>query len=137
MFRAIFIASAMGLSAGPALAIGLDIQFDPRLEVNAIDSTRFEIIEARGAGPADFWCAAGRYAYRTLGKTRGRVYIDTGRGPAVTAPGRKGVIFTIADPETPVQSYSLSITKPGFGLLIGAAIQYCRNYLIELEDLNP
>ena len=138
-FRTIASGAALtlGLTCGAQAAIGLNANWDPRLEVNRVSDTQFEVIEARGAGPADFWCAAGRYAVDTLGRTRGRIYVDTGWGAAQTRAGRRGVIFTTAAPAERVQKYSLSVDTPGFGLLIGAAVQYCRDYIIELEDISP
>lgn len=122
------------LGAASASLAQVDIYWDPRLPVNAVSSTEFEVIEARGAGPADFWCAAGRYAEDVLGQTRGRIYVQRGWGDAITAPGRKGVVFTTTPPAERVSSYALTVKTPGFGLFVTAAQQYCRNYIIELED---
>ena len=105
--------------------------YDPGLQVNPISATQFEVIEARGAGAQDIWCAAARYTELQLGITRGRLYVEVPRGPARTAPGRKGVVFTTREVPGARTSTSVSVRQAGLNLPIFHALQFCRNYIWE------
>jgi len=104
------------------------------LNVNPVSASRFEVIEANGEGPRGMFCAAASYAERRLGVRGGRVYVFSARGPSKTVPGRKGVVFTV-DPSdvTPVSGYSVSLKQVGYGLPVGHARQFCKDY-IESDD---
>lgn len=135
MLRALAISIALSFCAAQASAeIWLSLYRGLNLDVNRVSATRFEVIERRGAGAADIWCAAALFAEQTLGQTRGRIYVDTPRGPAQTAPGRKGVIFTTQAPANASTSVSVSVRQAGQGLRIAHAIQFCRNHIIEPGD---
>lgn len=114
--------------------IGFNLGFAPRLEVNPVSATQFEVIESDSAGAQDIWCAAARYAEETLGISRGRLYVARARGPAETVPGRKGVIFTTQPTEDAFTSVSVSVREPGMNLPIFHALQFCRNHILERED---
>ncbi|THH35686.1 hypothetical protein E4Z66_11385 [Aliishimia ponticola] len=131
-FSALILAAAVS-SAGPAHAVW-SAESDPHLPVNRVTATTFEVIEKRGAGAQDIWCAAARFAEDVLGKQRGRLYVAKARGPAQTAPGAKGVLFTIDTPANASKSYSVSVNVEGQGLLLAHARQFCWNYVLELED---
>ena len=110
-----------------------------RLQVVAINASEFEVIEARGEGARGMWCAAADYVTRTQGHRAGqRLYVKTPRGPSVTVQGRKGAIFTTDAsrlPNGPKQSVSVSVKIAGLGLPVNHAIQFCKDYQIELEDI--
>jgi hypothetical protein len=120
--------------ASAAQTIGWRHDADPRLTVNPISATEFEVIEARGAGAQDIWCAAAYYAEYTLGRDRGRLYVSVPRGPAQTAPGRTGVTFTLREIAEPRTGVSVTVRREGENLPIFHALQFCRNYTIELDD---
>lgn len=130
--------TAMSLSgavcAGSALA-AQSVVFRLNLDVNPVSATSFEVIEARGAGAMDIWCAAATYAEDTL-RIPGnkRLYIEKARGPAVTASGRKGVVFTTIGEGRDNKTYSVSVKQVGYSLPIHHAKQFCLNYIIEQED---
>ena len=107
---------------------------DPGLTVNVLSATSVEVIEARGAGPQDMWCAAARYVDGVLGIQRGRLYVSVPRGPATTVPGRTGVTFTTEPTPNAFTSVSVSVDQAGMNLPIFHALQFCRNYILELED---
>ena len=66
-----------------------------RLTINPLSATDFEVIETMTMGAAEFWCAAASFnELRRGGSDRIDLYVKTPRGPAVTQPGRKGVVFT-------------------------------------------
>ncbi|MGB3247398.1 MAG: hypothetical protein WBB25_22925 [Sulfitobacter sp.] len=107
------------------------------LYVVPLNSTDFEVIESRGKGPRGIWCAAADYADRFLHKAKGnRIYVKTARGPSMSGVGRTGVVFTI-DPRNlnTSTSYSLSVRQAGLGLPVDHAIQFCRDEIIEREDV--
>ena len=105
------------------------------LSVNPVSATSFEVIEARGAGAMDMWCAAASYAEDTLG-VRGnkRLYVESPRGPSVTAQGRKGVVFTTNGAGGGQQAVSVSVRRAGDSLPIHHARQFCLNHIIEPAD---
>lgn len=104
------------------------------LYVNPVSATSFEVIQARGEGPRGLFCAAGSYAERQLGVSRGRVYVLIPSGPSKTMPGRKAVTFTVnPDLVTPVTGYSIAVDTPGYGLPAFHARQFCKDY-IEKDD---
>ncbi len=123
------------LLSWPGLVGANTLFFKPDLPVNRVSNTQFEVIEARGEGPNGIWCAAADYAARQLGKTSGRLYIAVPRGPSVTMPGRTGIIFStqpIAD--VPGRATN-SIREVGANLRVAHALQFCRDYIIELDDI--
>jgi len=117
----------MSLASTPGFAQAL-FYGQLTMPVNAVSGTKFEVIQTDGIGPLEIWCAAGYYASKRLGKTRGRVFIDRPLGAALTAPGRKGVVFTINAPAQAESSgrTSLTIEDPGASLLINHALQFCK-----------
>jgi hypothetical protein len=123
-----------GLVAAQAINVGLSIGFAPRLQVNPISATRFEVIESHGAGAQDIWCAAARYTEDALGKTRGRLYVARARGPAQTAPGQTGVVFSTEPVPDAFTSVSVSVRAEGMNLPIFHARQFCRNHILEQDD---
>lgn len=122
-----FFAIAL-LAFAPFAASAQGFYFDPGLKVNPVSGTEFEVIEARGEGARGIWCAAARYAVYTLGQDRGRLYIDTPRGPSVTQRSGKGVVFTTRPPANPTQSVSVTVRTAGVGLPVIHALQFCRDY---------
>ncbi|MEM7522121.1 MAG: hypothetical protein AAF307_13955 [Pseudomonadota bacterium] len=110
-----------------------------KLQVVPLNGGAFEVIEARGEGARGIWCAAADYVLARSGGGNGkRLYVKDPRGPAVTAPGRKGVTFTTnpaALGSAPTQSLSITVNTPGVGLPVNHAVQFCRDYQIELDDI--
>ncbi len=110
-----------------------------QLNVIPLGGSSFEVIESRGQGPSGIWCAAASYAQDRLGLTNStRMYIKTPRGPSISGAGRTGVVFTTDPndlPSPPRKSYSISVDQQSIGLTIGHSIQYCQDYIIELNDL--
>ncbi|NOR30912.1 MAG: hypothetical protein GQ539_07440 [Sulfitobacter sp.] len=109
------------------------------LNVIPLGGSSFEVIEARGEGPSGIWCAAASYAQDRVGLSNTtRLYIKTPRGPSISGAGRTGVVFTSDPndlPSPPIKSYSISVDQQSIGLTIGHSIQYCQDYIIELNDL--
>jgi hypothetical protein len=109
-----------------------------RLLVVPLSANTFEVIEARGEGPRGMWCAAADFAQRYGTPRQQRLYVKTPRGPSVSGAGRTGVTFTtdassLGVPEQ--QSVSVSVRIAGLGLPVNHALQFCKDYQIELEDI--
>ncbi len=121
-------------AAATGQAIGFYLDFAPRLAVNPVSSTSFEVIESGGAGAQDMWCAAASYAQNRLGIRRGRMYVARAIGPAETVRGRKGVVFTTQPTADAFTSVSVSVKEPGMNLPIFHALQFCTNNIRERED---
>ena len=128
----LFVILLPGVAA--AQVIGFGLNFAPRLQVNPVSGTEFEVIESDSAGAQDIWCAAARYAEDVLGITRGRLYISRARAPALTVRGRKGVVFTTQPTPDAFTSVSVSVRESGMNLPIFHALQFCRNHILERED---
>ncbi len=129
---------ALALTSLPAAAQFIDVFPPPRLEVNPLSNTTFEVIEKGGAGPREIWCAAADYAIRNLGKQRGRIYVVTPRGPAQTRAGAKGVAFSTLDPGIVARTgYSVTTDIAGANLLVFHAEQFCSDHIIEFNDIQP
>lgn len=110
-----------------------------RLIVVPLNNTDFEVIEARGEGPRGIWCAAASFALdRQRVSNSAEIYVKSPRGPSVSGIGRHGVVFT-TNPAglTPKSSYSVSVRQQGLGLPVGHAVQFCKDYLYEIEDIFP
>jgi hypothetical protein len=130
--RRLTLAVAMCALALPAAANFRAINW---LVVVPITAETFEVLESRGAGAADIWCAAADYARRAgLDGPRKRMYIDVPRGPSQTTPNGIGVGFTLnPGPEiadTPA-SYSVSVKRRGENLAIGHAYDFCQDLLFD------
>jgi len=110
-----------------------------RLKVVPLNGSDFEVIEARGEGPRGIWCAAADYAVNQGRTGPGqRIYVKTPRGPSVSVAGRKGVVFTTDASrlsQAPSRSLSVGTGTIGEGLPVAHAIQFCRDYQIELNDI--
>lgn len=110
-----------------------------RLVVVPLNGSDFEVIEARGEGPRGIWCAAADFALaKGLTGSQKRIYIKSPRGASVSGVGRKGVVFT-TDPnrlsQGPSQAFSVGTRTIGQGLPVAHAIQFCRDYQIEVDDI--
>ncbi|MGB7241136.1 MAG: hypothetical protein WBC93_03490 [Sulfitobacter sp.] len=122
------------LAISPVAASAQGLFFRSKLPVNPISTDSFEVIEAYGEGSSGIWCAAASYTIRTLGKNRGRLYIERPRGPSVTQAGRKGVVFSTKPIPGVEGTKNKSIKKIGANLSIAFAIQFCRDNIIEPGD---
>ncbi|WP_390912791.1 hypothetical protein [Pseudosulfitobacter sp. SM2401] len=107
---------------------------DPRLDVNPVSATQFEVIEGRGEGARGMWCAAALHSVNQLGVQRGRIYVAQARGLAVTAQGRKGVVFSTQAVGDAGPSPSVTVRQVGANLPVQHALQFCRDYDINSSD---
>lgn len=133
------ILAAVSAVSVPTPSWAQSFQAINRLQVYGLSGTDFEVIEARGEGARGMWCAAADYAKARFGQGfRQRIYIKEPRGPSRTVAGRTGVVFTVdaASLGQPAsQSLSVTVRTVGVGLPANHAIQFCRDYLLELDDI--
>lgn len=114
------------LSFAAAVSLPAWVSAQP-LTVNPVTATTFEVIEQHGAGPEEMWCAAALYAEGQLGENRGRLYLAGPYGPAKTAPGEKGAIFSIEPIAGGSSGGSVSVSEVGYNLLVNGAIEFCED----------
>jgi hypothetical protein len=109
-----------------------------RLIVNPISATEFDVIESHGAGARQIWCAAAEYNEKVLRNVRqSELIVKTARGPSVTSPGSKGVVFTNnpANVSVPVtKAVSVSVKVAGQSLSSNHARQFCADAFIQSRD---
>lgn len=109
-----------------------------RLNVVPMNPDDFEVIEDRGAGARQIWCAAADYV-QAIGRDRPRLrmYVKEVRGNSRTVPNRKGVVFTI-NPDDKLKntppSYSVTVTNLGENLPVGHARDFCDAFIDDLFD---
>lgn len=106
-----------------------------RLVVQPVTADTFEVLESRGAGAADIWCAASDYARRAgLDGPRKRMFIEVPRGPSKTVPNAIGVVFTVNpgdDIKNTPSAYSVSVKRRGENLAISHAYDFCQDMMFD------
>lgn len=103
---------------------------EDRMIINRIDSSDFEVVEMSGMDARAFWCGAASLLERREGRPGTTpIYLKSPRGPSVTSPGRKGVVFT-TDPAglAPIPDMvSVDVRRPGQMLPAYQARGFCRD----------
>lgn len=139
MIRSLLIFFALAGTVWPVSASAQAYEAINKLRVFGLNATDFEVIEARGEGARGIWCAAADYAKARFGQGfHQRIYVKQQRGPSRTVAGRKGVVFTIdaaSLSQPPSRSVSVTTGVVGVGLPTNHAIQFCKDYLLDLEDI--
>ena len=133
LLLSLFFATA--LSGG---ALAQSFQAINLLRVVPLNAADFEVIEARGEGARGIFCAAADYAIARGAPQAARLYVKTPRGRSVSGAGRIGVVFTLDEnrlSSPPFQSYSVSVNSVGANLPVHHAYQFCRDYLLEEDDI--
>lgn len=123
----------------PALLLFLCLSFvavagtegeEDGLVINRIDRTDFEVVEMQGMDARAFWCGAASFIERREGRPGTTpIHLKSPRGPSVTAPGRRGVVFT-TDPSglAPMpDTVSVDVRRPGQMLKAFQARGFCRD----------
>ncbi len=121
-------ALAFAGAIGPASA-GTEGEEDT-LVINRINATDFEVIEQQDMSPRAFWCGAATFIERRQGQPNTTpIYLKRERGASVTAPGRKGVVFSTdgAGLPQPGTLVSVSVRQPGQMLKSYQARGFCRD----------
>lgn len=105
-----------------------------QIEVNPLpQADTFEVIQSRGAGPREFWCAAADYAKRRLDAGAGqRIVLDEPRHGSETRQGRTAVTFRLAPKGTRPEStggVSITVRRPGEAYSVFFAYGFCGDYI--------
>ncbi len=107
-------------------------------------SGQFEVFTLAGAGPIDFWCAAGDYVTRGRGMaTNTRIYLVAPVGPSTIKSGSRSAVFTVLAEEAlqqaassiPKSDYSLSLTRVGGNWRAAHVTQNCKPLLFPFSIL--
>ncbi len=112
--------------AAPAQAFIAENQ----VEVQPAGAGAFAVIDTKGIGPMEAWCAAASYAQTVLGAAAAdRIYLMDGRDKG----SRQPMVFTMTpSPDLKAagkgkQTLSVSVTRDGYNLTVSHAIQFCTN----------
>jgi len=107
-------------------------------------SGQFEVFRLAGAGPIDFWCAAGDYVTRGRGMaTNARIYLVAPVGPSTIKSGSKSAVFTVLPNDAlqqaasliPENDYSLSLKRVGGNWRAAHVTQNCKSLLFPFSIL--
>lgn len=126
-YRPLLAGLVLGLVATQAGAF----RAENGLDVNPLPGpATFEVIQSRGAGPMQFWCAAADYARRELnGDASDRVVLTEPRHAAATDPRREGVSFRLvareARQETTGRGFA-TVREAGETYSVSMAENLCR-----------
>ncbi|MEM7522122.1 MAG: hypothetical protein AAF307_13960 [Pseudomonadota bacterium] len=122
------VALFAALSASAALAATTGEE--DGIVINRINSTDFEVIQGTNFGAAEFWCGAATFIERRSGLSElTPIYVKRGSGPATTAAGQRGVVFSTSNaglPPSP-QRLTLTVDVPGTMVKSVTARRYCRD----------
>ena len=108
-------------------------------------SGQFEVFALSGAGPIDFWCAAGDYVTRGRGMaTNTRIYLVSPVRPSVIRSGSRSAVFTVLPEEAlkqaanaiPKTDYSLSLGRVGGNWRAAHVTQNCKSLLFPFSILS-
>lgn len=127
-------AFSIGIAVFPGLAMAW--QAWNRHDMRQVSNGVFGGVGRPGSGAADYWCAAGDYAY---GKPRSagvrRVYIHRGAGPSASKPGHKAMQFSLMPPAgaRAEPAARLSMRRAKDNMRAAAARQYC----VDFDPVHP
>ncbi|MEP3917262.1 hypothetical protein [Ascidiaceihabitans sp.] len=118
------------LALSPAMGLAATVGEEKRFQINALNASDFEVIQGQNMAAAEFWCAAASYIENRQGLSETtRIYVRSPRGPARTASGRKGVVFTTNGTSVPKVENGLTLKVDAVGLSRTSAVarRYCRD----------
>jgi hypothetical protein len=124
--RTLLAALALSLAAPAAQAF----RAENGLAVTPLpEPAAFEVIQSRGAGPMQIWCAAADFARTELsGGASDRLVITAPRGPAATDAQRDATSFRLmsraARPETTARGFA-TVREAGETYSVATADAFC------------
>lgn len=129
MLRPLLMAALATMVTAPTIVAAQSLTRRDIFEipVYALNAVSFEVIESDGAGGTQLWCAAGIYAREVLGQRSGSLYIEEGRGPAVSLPGRVGVRFTTQPVPNAFSAFTQGVRRTGQVFSINHAYALCND----------
>ncbi|WP_299023962.1 hypothetical protein [uncultured Sulfitobacter sp.] len=103
---------------------------EKRFVINPLGGSDFEVIRLQQMGPSELWCAAASYveARRGLSETT-LIYVRSPIGPARTAQGRQGVVFSLSKKGLPAVGARNTVTVKQRGAVLKSATarRFCRD----------
>lgn len=118
------------IALAPLSAAAATTGEEDRMLISRINGSDFEVVETRAMGAADFWCGAATFIERRSGLSElTPIYLKRGRGPSLSAPGRKAVVFSTSAAGLPATAsrMTLSVDRPGDMVKSTQARRYCRD----------
>ncbi len=124
---------ALGALAFAAMTCGADaatLGEEARFVINPLGGSDFEVIRLQQMGAAELWCAAASYVEvrRGLSETT-PIYLRSPLGPARTAQGRRGVVFSLSKSGLPAAQKRNTLTVDVAGVMVKSAVarRFCRD----------
>ncbi len=103
---------------------------EARFVINPLSGSDFEVIRLQQMGTAELWCAAASYVEvrRGLSETS-PIYVRSPLGPARTAQGRQGIVFSLSNAGLPPAEERLTLTVDVAGAMVKSAVarRFCRD----------
>lgn len=101
------------------------------MTITALNATDFEVIQGTNFGAAEFWCGAATFIERRSGKSElTELYVKRPRGPSLSVPGKKSVVFSTSAaglPPADPNSLTLTVDVAGAALKSFQGRRYCRD----------
>lgn len=115
----------------PTIAAAATMGEEDTIVINPLSGADFEVIAGINFGAAEYWCGAATFVERRSGKSElTPIYVKRAEAPSVSAPGRKGVVFSLSNAGLPAETgarLTLSVDDPGVMLKSVQARRYCRD----------
>lgn len=114
----------------PAAALAATDGEEDLMVINPLNATDFEVVQGTNYGAAEFWCGAATFIERRSRQSElTPIYVKSPRGPSLTAPGKKGVVFTTNNAGLPPAEQRLTRTVRDVGAMLKSyqARSYCRD----------
>ena len=103
---------------------------EARFVINPLGGSDFEVIRLQQMGASELWCAAASYVEvrRVLSETT-PIYLRSPLGPAGTAKGKRGVVFSLNKAGLPAaqKRNTLTVKVPGVMVKSAVARRFCRD----------
>lgn len=99
--------------------------------INAVNANDFEVVRQQHMGASELWCAAASYVETRRGLSETTpIYLRRPLGPARTAQGQRGVVFSLSDAGLPADDpnrVTIDVDTPGMMLKSAQARRFCRD----------
>ncbi|WP_298857674.1 hypothetical protein [uncultured Sulfitobacter sp.] len=126
--RAVIIAAIVAFAGIGAQAATLGEE--GRFVINPLGGGNFEVIRLQQMGTSELWCAAASYVEVRRGLSENTpIYVRNPLGPARTASGRQGVVFSLSNAGLPAAQKRNTLTVDVVGAMVKSATarRFCRD----------
>ncbi|MEL6563576.1 MAG: hypothetical protein AAFQ59_03955 [Pseudomonadota bacterium] len=126
IFIALVCAALPTLAAAQTILFPRDRDFDRFvIPVYPLSATSFEVVRDDRASPAAMWCAASKYVDRYVPGDVRDLFVAQALSQSANAPGKKGMVFTIAPIANASSSVTFGVNTPGLRKSMAAANSVC------------